>query len=237
MAQSGVCAHDLNSDCVNALSEILQGDQNYDLVSRVAGIDMLIGPGAKLAPVVVGVAAWLLAKKPEAVHLESTDIVQLQSQTASSIIFETSSGASAITVVITPSPTPTVSATITTLTADINGHHSGDVIITLPTQFAQPLGDLLGIAGGFDRCRNTTNTSKRGDGQLPNYDAINDMALWVLPMAGQGRAMNAFGLEAAVQVPRLQGIYIPVCVHKNDFTDILQVQSIRHLLQQSRRPH
>jgi hypothetical protein len=161
-ALNGVCADDtLSQQCIDSLSATLNHREQYDLVSRVVGIDDLIGAAVGMAAFIIAVGIKLFDGHPTEslvshFHLPSTDVAQLQSMTGSSAVIATLNGASNL-ITVTATPTPTVTsvepATMTTLSADLRGYHSGDVLITLPTDPADKLEQILRMAGVPSKCK------------------------------------------------------------------------------------
>ena len=138
------------------------------------------------------------------VHLASSDIVKLQSQTASALAYATSSGAPPITVSMTPTATSKPPpASVTTLSADKDGHNKGDVLITLPTQQADLLEQLIRKAGAPDKCKNLEK--RASSGAVPNYSEISDISQFILPMAAPGQLLDGLGLQAQQVLPHIIG--------------------------------
>lgn len=126
------------------------------------------------------------------IHLEPSDISLLQAQTATSVVFETAKGSPVIVVTPTPTPQPQP-ATATVLTADKDGHHKGDVIVSLPTQPATLLNQLIGQTG---HCR-AARFDRRGNGI--NLVEITNVAIFVLPNAAPHQLLDGFGIQGIPQ--------------------------------------
>ena len=214
----GVCAdNELSQECIDSLTAALNHRERYTIESRIVGIDDLAG--LALASIVVVVAAGIQLYKGDQAqpvvsrfHLESTDVAQLQSMTESSATLATSTGASdLITVTVAPTTTGTSvgAASMTTLTANASGHSSGDVLITLPTQPAALLDEILRRAGAPNKCKSDSGsqgvTKRQTSGNGPSFDAINNIAVFTLPMAAPGQLLQGLGMQALDHVPQLKG--------------------------------
>ncbi|KAF7197526.1 hypothetical protein HII31_01336 [Pseudocercospora fuligena] len=195
----GVCAKGLTQDCANALSNEL--NPHRALEARAVGF--------AFAPVAVGlayfIAIWLRLTRTDQLkqigphfHLPATDIAQLQSQTASSLVFATSQNAPVVTITPTPSTTlENTPASLTTLTADQGLHHKGDVIISLPTQPANLLKQLIELQSQCTKQQPNRRQSSGGSGL--NIAVVTDVAIWVLPNAAPHQLLNGFNLQMIPQ--------------------------------------
>ncbi|KAF2722592.1 hypothetical protein K431DRAFT_302443 [Polychaeton citri CBS 116435] len=209
-----VCADDkLSQQCIDSLSTALNHQEQYAIESRVVGIDDLVGLALMFVVLTVAVGIELFKQEqPQRLvshfHLESTDVAQLQSMTESSAVIATSTGASdLITLTVAPSTTVTSvePATMITLSADASGHHSGDVLIALPTQPANLLEQILRRAGAPGTCKSQSQgATKRQSGNGPNFNAINNIAVIALPMAAPGQLLDGLGMQALDHVPHLK---------------------------------
>ena len=213
----GVCADGkLSQKCVDSLSAALNHREQYTIESRIVGIDDLAG--LALASFVLVVAAGIQLYRGDQAepvishfHFESTDVAQLRSMTESTAVLATSTGASdLITVTVSPTPTSTSfgAASMTTLSADASGHSSGDVLITLPTQPAELLNEILRRAGAPGNCKSTSEsqgtTKRQTSGNGPNFNSINNIAVFALPMAAPGQLLEGLGMQALDHVPQLK---------------------------------
>lgn len=202
----GVCKDGLSKDCTSALSGLFDKDHQFTIESRQVGALLFAGRWAAISIAVI--MGWLNLKegpqKLASIHLESSDLAQIQSQTGNSAIMATATGATNyITVSASPTPTSVSPATVTKLSAGQNGHHKGDVIISLPGQPADLLQQLLRQGGAPRKCA-STSSRKRGNG--PNFDGINNLASFVLPMAAPSQLLHALGMQAADHLPALKGL-------------------------------
>lgn len=205
----GVCAKDKASkECLDELSVALNKDDQYTIETRVVGTLSLLGTiGAAI--VGLGIGFWAQDRNDVShFHLESSDIAQIRTMTGSTAVIATSTGATNhVTVTIAPtSSTSMQPAKVTTLSADASGHHKGDVMIALPTQPADLLEQLLRKSGAPGRCKpEPGSNSKRQSGNGPNFNAINSLATFVLPMAAPGQLLRGLGLQALDHLPQLKG--------------------------------
>ena len=163
----------------------------------------MIGGAALIALVATLIEnAWVEGQNaPAQVHMPSSDVVQLQSQTGSVIPIVTSSGGDVITVPATLPSTSTggpTTASIFTLTADDeSGHASGVSVVAVPSQTADLADQLLARSGHcpHDSARKRQNT---------NYEGVNGAGAFLLRNSALGELINAFGLVAGSQLPRLR---------------------------------
>lgn len=219
------CGKGLTQDCANAVSGLLNKDYDLTLETRQLGI------GAGIGAALIGILSliWGVHNEPPAIriehhyHLPASDVSQIQAQTGSSVVIETSKGAPAVT--ITAAPTPTLKpapAAITTLSADKDGHAKGDILISLPPRHADILKQLVAQTGIRGECKRTEKRQSGPAGLPSNYDYINNAALFILPMAAPGELLAAFGLQLE-QLPqlllRLRGT-LPLRIFLLDSTDV-----------------
>jgi hypothetical protein len=206
----GVCADGkLSKECLEELSVALDQDNQFAIESRVVGGGLLLGA---FGAVIVSLAVSLFDRpQPQLshVHLPASDISQIQSLAATTAVIATAATvtdtANYITVTQTPSPT-LEPATITTLSADAEGHHKGDVLIALPSEPANLLAQVMRRHARPGSCKSDSNDkAKRQSGNGPNLNAIADLATIVLPMAAPGQLLRGLALQAQDNVPQLRG--------------------------------
>lgn len=207
----GVCAgDDLSKECIEALSIVLNPAQQYTIERRaVCGGLCLSAFAAAVVAIGFGTVKSVDEPQPQPVlshfHFESTDVAQLSSLTGTTAVLATATDASSyITVTQTPT-TVTETATITTLTADASGHHSGDVLIALPTEPARRLEDLFAMEVTAMRASGSCNPEgavKRAD-ELDYGDVVNlaYMALRTVPLG----LIPSLGFSARDTLPGLSG--------------------------------
>ncbi|KAF2165406.1 hypothetical protein M409DRAFT_24256 [Zasmidium cellare ATCC 36951] len=202
----GVCANGFSQECSDELSKVLDTQHTYTVASRVVGIDDLLLVAGVAALGVLIQAIILEHRKSDqggqpisAINIPATDIAQVQSQTASSVVIATDTS----TVTITPAPSASISAaTITTLTADANGHQSGDIVIALPTAAAQIMNELIYKSDVSNECINIQLRKRQASGG-GDFAAVNDVADFIMPFVPPDQLLNALGVEVGQHLPRV----------------------------------
>lgn len=197
---AGTCAKTFDKGCVDALAEKVNIRQA--LVSRSPGFAIAVLSSAIPALIALLVQQRLEQSKGQQTldthyHIPASNVSQLQSQTATSIVFETSPGALITvtpTTVPTPAPTP---ATVTTLAADAQGHHKEDLLLSLPPQAADLLKQLINQSGQCSSAGRRGRLRLRGKG--PDLYLFTNVAIWVLPNAAPHQLLNGFDLQGIPQ--------------------------------------
>ena len=206
----GVCKNGMSKECTAALSTFLNKDEQFAIEARLIGAVAALGAWAVVGIIGVGIGLYN-EKQPNKLdhfHVPSAKFAQMLSQTEKTAVLATATGTSShITISMTPTPTSASPATVTTLSADKDGHHKGDVIIKLPSRPADLLEQLLAKARAHEQCA-PAKSHKRGSGlaPVPNYGEINNLAAWALPMAAPGQLLQALGVQANAQLPHMRGI-------------------------------
>jgi hypothetical protein len=206
----GVCADGkFSKECIQELSVALDQDYQFAIESRQVGAGLLLG--AYTAAMVSFAISLFGRPQPQLlhVHLPASDISQIQSLAGTTVVIATAATvtdtANYITVTQTPSPT-LKPATITTLSADAEGHHKGDVLIALPSEPADLLAQVMRRHAQPGSCKSDSNDkAKRQSRNGPNLNAITDLAMFVLPMAAPGQLLRGLALQAQDHVPQLIG--------------------------------
>ena len=194
--------------CVDQLAVALDQANQFEIESRVVGAGLLL---AAAGAAIVGLGLKVMNEpQPQLAHfhLESSDIAVIQSTTDDAAVVATTAGASDhITVNIAPTSSATIEpATVTTLSADADGHHKGDVLIALPSQLADLLEQAVRRYGDLDSCKSEAQSKiKRQSGNGPNFNGINNLATFVLPIAAPGQLLQGLGLQLLDHLPQLEG--------------------------------
>lgn len=218
-ALSKSCKNGASQDCTTEVSKSLESHDVHSLVARVVGVDDIgIAVGVVIAAIIVQLylehqasSQHLVLDPIPSLHLEPSDVSALQSVTATRLAIATASGDSK-PMSITSAPMPTLtgsSAVITTLTADEGKHRKGDIKISLPSQAAGQLTELLQRTGGHESCGNSSRP------RLPAYDTgdriawqrMNADLLFILPMAAPFELLRGFGLDIRQNLPRMRGMW------------------------------
>jgi hypothetical protein len=130
-------------------------------------------------------------------HIPASDLSQLQSQTATTMVFETSKGAPVVTVTTAPTETAAaIPATVTTLSTDSDGHRKGDVLITIPAQRADLLLQLIYQEG---ECKARPSRRFTRGSTAPDLTVATNAAMMVLYNAGRFTPLNLFDITGLPQ--------------------------------------
>jgi hypothetical protein len=137
---SDACKADgVSSACAAAVGSAVDAQHALTVEKRVSGLAVA---GAVVTAIIAVIIPWSLQEAPQHIHLEASDLVAVQSQTAANIAVATASGATPITISVKPTPEPSPGS-VSILTADDGEHRKGDAAITLPTGMADIIDQLI----------------------------------------------------------------------------------------------
>jgi hypothetical protein len=151
----------VSSDCAAAVASTIDAQHALTVAKRVVGIDdLLFAAGAAVASIIGVIVQLSRQEAPQHIHLEASDLVAVQSQTAANIAVATASGATPITVSVKPTPEPSPGS-VSILTADDGEHRKGDAAITLPGGMADIIDQLIMKSPDAGECLGDGATDKR----------------------------------------------------------------------------
>ena len=204
------CKNDNDPKCIEGLTAII-GSHNGDLVSRALISSMTVAYAVKrVKDAITGAVAFLVAKwafesgaeqpPPLDIHMPASALSQLNgASSASKVVFKTADNdPSAVTITLPATQAST--GPLSTITADGDGHHKGDIELDAPTD-----DDAKAINNFFKKGKCQASPSRRSielDKRVPNVlDCLLDNTQNILNAMGVNGALHGLA-QPAMQVAR-----------------------------------